>query len=240
MEQGGWVNYSYPYGSTGGGEYLIHHGVDLAGEKGTPVLAVADGKVVVAGDDHTTAYGPTTDFYGLLVVIELKQRYRGQPIFCLYGHLSEVLVEEGQEVKRGDIIGRVGSTGIALGDHLHFEVRLGENTYNATRNPMLWLEPLPKRGTIAGLILDVDGNPVNESLVSFHRMEAPEEEWRETWTYVNAPGINPDEEWGENFVLADVPPGEYLMEVKIGPHTYKRKIVVESGKTSFIKLRAVD
>jgi len=240
LDEGGWVNYLYPYGTTGGGDYLLHHGIDLAGDESTHVLAVDDGVVVVAGDDHEVAYGPTTDFYGNLVVIKLDRTYKDKPIFCLYGHLSKVLVEPGQKVQKGDVLGMVGSTGIALGAHLHFEVRIGENSYYHTRNPLLWIEPLPKRGTIAGRIEDVEGNLPPELPLVFRSMQDPTKEWGRTWTYRIAQGIHPDDDLGETFVLGDVPPGKYLMEVKIGPHTYKRLISVESGKTSFVEVKAVD
>lgn len=235
LDGGGWVNYLYPYGTTGGGEYLLHHGIDIAGGPDTKVFAAADGEVVVAGNDLEIAYGPTTDFYGNLVVVKLDQDYKGKPVYYLYGHLSKVLVEPGQRVKKGEPVGFVGQSGIALGYHLHLEVRVGENSYAYTRNPILWMEPLPRRGVVAGRIVQARGEMPPELLVVLVG-----EERRETWTYRFGPGINPDEELRENFVFADVKPGEYMLEVKIGPHLYRRKVVVERGKISFVEVRAID
>jgi len=227
----------YPYGSTGQGHYLVHHGIDLENPVGTPVLAVADGKVVVAGSDAETAYGPWPEFYGQLVVIELDQTYRGQPVFALYGHLSQVLVERGQAVREGQVVGMVGMTGIALGPHLHFEVRVGENDYYHTRNPLLWLRPLPGCGVIAGKVVNAQGKPLSEVLVVFRRASEPEKRWRETWTYLHEPGINPDDDLGENFVLGDVPAGSYLLEVRRGGNLYRRKAEVRPGRVSFVVFR---
>ncbi len=229
------MNSLYPYGTTGGGEYLLHHGIDMAGDENTRVLAAADGEVVVAGDDHEVAYGPTTDFYGNLVVVKLEKDYRGMPVYYLYGHLSKVLVEPGQKVKEGEPVGFVGKSGIALGYHLHLEVRVGENSYSSTRNPLLWMEPLPGRGLVVGRILDVNGRMPPEVLVALTGKDR-----RETWTYRLGSGINPDDELRENFVFGDVDPGEYVLEVKVGPHLYRRKVVVEKGKISFVEIRAID
>jgi len=226
----------YPYASTGGGEYLLHHGVDIQNETGTPVLAVADGKVVVAGDDSREAYGQTTHFYGRLITIELDQTYLEQPVFCLYGHLSEVSVAVGQEVKVGDILGRVGMTGIALGPHLHFEIRVGSNSYSHTRNPELWWKPLPDRGTIAGRLLYPNGCPVQDRIITLHRAELPDESWGSLRTYIFGEGVNPDDDWGENFVLGDVPAGTYILRTVVNRKLYTRQVEVVAGQTAFVEI----
>ncbi len=232
------VSRYYPYGSTAGGELQLHHGVDIQSPTGTPILAVAEGTVIVAGDDHSKAYGPTTDFYGNLVIVRLDRDFHGQPVFCLYGHLSRVIARVGQRVKPGDVLGEVGETGVAMGPHLHFEVRVGGNTYADTRNPELWLEPLPGHGTIAGKVLGADGEPIPEALITFHRAEAPDERWREAWTYP-AYEVNPDEDWGENFAMGDVPVGTYILRVRIGGMIYTREVEVLEGETSFVVIQGV-
>jgi murein DD-endopeptidase MepM/ murein hydrolase activator NlpD len=93
-----------------GGEMRFHSGTDLSAPQGTPVLAAFSGKVDIA------------DFvggYGLTVVL---QHNKGDEQ-TLYAHLSEVFVKPGEEVKQGEVIGRVGSTGLSTGPHLHFEFR---------------------------------------------------------------------------------------------------------------------
>jgi len=86
-----------------------HGGVDLAAPEGSHVRSVLDGTVVFSGN-----YAG----YGKLVTIE---HALGRT--TLYGHLSEILVNAGQKVTAGDLIGRVGSTGLSSGPHLHFEWR---------------------------------------------------------------------------------------------------------------------
>ena len=90
------------------GERAFHEGLDIVAETGTAVRAPADGIVVAAGRNST--YGKAVD---LSHVYGLATRY---------GHLSAIMVRPGDKVKRGDVIGRVGSTGRSTGPHLHYEV----------------------------------------------------------------------------------------------------------------------
>ena len=93
------------------GTWLMHSGRDLAAPEGTPVVAALTGRVVSSG----LAGG-----YGLAIEIEHDRPLRR----TLYGHLSELYVKEGDNVRQGEVIGRVGSTGRSTGPHLHFELRL--------------------------------------------------------------------------------------------------------------------
>lgn len=88
----------------------LHAGGDIGAPSGTPIHAAGDGRVVVAAERGG---------YGLTVVID-----HGSSMGTLYGHQSGIAVREGQEVKRGDVIGYVGSTGLSTGPHLHFETRI--------------------------------------------------------------------------------------------------------------------
>ncbi len=87
-----------------------HRALDIAAPLGRAVLASDNGVVIKAGWSDIG--------YGLRVVIDHQVDYT-----TLYGHLSEVLVDEGQVVEKGQVIGRVGSTGNSTGPHLHFELR---------------------------------------------------------------------------------------------------------------------
>jgi len=91
--------------------WLLHAGKDLAAPEGTPVVAALHGRIVSSG----LAGG-----YGLAIEIEHDRPRRR----TLYGHLSELYVKPGERVRQGDVIGRVGSTGLSTGPHLHFELRL--------------------------------------------------------------------------------------------------------------------
>ncbi len=91
---------------TGGPDY--HSGLDIAGEKGQPVFATAAGKVTHVGYQGA---------YGNLIVID-----HGFGLETRYGHLQRYDVQKGRQVRRGDVIGKVGATGRATGYHLHYEV----------------------------------------------------------------------------------------------------------------------
>jgi murein DD-endopeptidase MepM/ murein hydrolase activator NlpD len=95
----------------------FHTGVDLAVPLGTPVFAAADGVVVLARS-MTDASGALIG-YGNYVVIQHDAGLK-----TLYGHLLAIGVKEGDAVKRGQLIGLVGSTGNSTGPHTHFEVRI--------------------------------------------------------------------------------------------------------------------
>ena len=90
--------------------YKHHDGIDLAAPNGSPIRAIADGVVI---------FSDTYAGYGQLVVVE-----HANGLTSHYGHLSAYLVHPGQHVKAGEVIARVGSTGISTGPHLHFEIRV--------------------------------------------------------------------------------------------------------------------
>lgn len=89
----------------------FHEGIDIANDTGTPIYATGDGVVETAGR--------TEAGYGNMIILS-----HGFGYTTLFGHLSSVLVRGGQQVKRGELIGRCGSTGISTNPHLHYEVRL--------------------------------------------------------------------------------------------------------------------
>lgn len=233
-----WASHYYPYGSDAHGNYLPHRGVDIENPMGTPVLAAAGGKVVFAGSDVKLKppIGPWPDFYGNAVIVELERRYRDRPVFCVYGHLSKVLVREGEKVEAGQVLGLVGMTGIALGPHLHFEVRVGENSYENTRNPELWLEPFPENGTLAGRLVDAGGCPISKAILTLRSLDDPERGAREVWTYIEG-RANPDDEWGENFVAGDLPAGRYILEGTVRGHLVRRTVEISAGKTTFVAIQ---
>lgn len=99
------------YGST-----KFHAGLDFAAKTGTNVFATADGTVTIA--ERRSGYGNCIDIS------------HGYNYTTRYAHLSEILVSPGQNVKRGDLIGKVGSTGKSTGPHLHYEVRFKDEPQN--------------------------------------------------------------------------------------------------------------
>jgi murein DD-endopeptidase MepM/ murein hydrolase activator NlpD len=87
----------------------MHTGVDFGAPSGAPIRAAAGGIVLLSAYNRG---------YGNCVIL-----YHGGGVSTLYGHCSERLVREGQSVRSGQLIARVGATGMATGPHLHFEVR---------------------------------------------------------------------------------------------------------------------
>ena len=227
----------FPYGATGGGKYHLHHGGDYMNPAGTPVLAAADGMVIVAGDDKATVYGLEPNFYGNLVIQELDQQFQGRPVYLLYGHMSHVNAQVGQHLDAGDVLGLVGMTGVAIGNHLHLEVRLDANTYQSTRNPALWLRPEPGQGAIAGQLVDAKGRPILETPVTFFRAAEPAKWWRQTQTYGQG-DINGDDALAENFALPYVPAGEYIVKAKVGDKSYTQRVTVVPGEVAFVQIVA--
>lgn len=229
-----YANAWYPYGTDAQGQYLPHHGADIVNELGTPVLAVAEAEVIEAGQDVDRVVGLQPNFYGNYIVLRLFRPYKGQPVFVLYGHLSEILVQPGETVQPGQVIGKVGMSGVALGPHLHVEVRIGQNDYAHTRNPELWLKPGPGFGTIAGRLINPEGRTWPDVPILIYQMPNADRIWQQIYTYLDLPDINPDDDWGENFMLADVPAGAYLLETKINGRLYQTPIEIQEGKTSFV------
>ena len=100
-----------------------HRGLDIAAPEGTPVRAAADGMVSLA-DDSFVLHGQT-------VIVD-----HGHGISSLYLHMSQLAVGDGETVRRGQTIGRVGATGVATGPHLHFAVY----AYHEAVDPLFWTQ----------------------------------------------------------------------------------------------------
>ncbi len=94
-----------------------HMGIDLSGPIGTPIYATADGVVSDAGWN--------SGGYGNLIKVD-----HGRGVETRYAHLSQIVVAPGQRVKRGQMIGKMGSTGRSTGSHLHYEVRIEGRAVN--------------------------------------------------------------------------------------------------------------
>ena len=95
----------------------MHTGIDLTAPTGTRVYATGDGKIVKAG--------MSKGGYGNRIIIDHGFGYK-----TVYAHLSKILVRVGKKVKRGELIGLVGSTGVSTAPHLHYEVRINNKPVN--------------------------------------------------------------------------------------------------------------
>ena len=235
------IDPTYPYASTRNGTLEPHHGVEFPNGAGTPVLAAQAGEVVFAGQDDLTVLGPYTGFYGNVVIVRHAGLFEGRDLYTLYAHLSEMDVSVGDLVSTGQMVGKVGMTGAADGAHLHFEVRLDENDYDHTTNPILWLAPLDlnsggEGAALAGLLLDEWEQPIDQFSFSLERLN-PDGSLAQRYypiTYYPA-GVNANPITNENFAVTDLPPGDYRLAY-ISNGYQQVTFTLTPGSLGFIKL----
>jgi|GEM_PF-987625 len=230
-----WADRTYLYGSTQWDTKEVHLGVEFVNPRFTPVFSAEAGEVVYAGADADILIGPYENYYGYVVIIAHEiLSLDNKPVFTLYGHLDRVEVATGDTVTAKQRIGRVGSSGIALGAHLHFEVRVDDPfDYTLTRNPELWLQHYVDHGLIAGLVHDADGNPVMG-----HRLVIRSETVnREVFTY-GSERVNIDPVWQENFTVGDLPADDYeiVMLDSSGVVAFRDTVTVEPYQTTYVDI----
>ncbi|MGQ0814695.1 MAG: peptidoglycan DD-metalloendopeptidase family protein [Gemmatimonadota bacterium] len=231
------IDATYRYGSTMGGNFQQHQGVEFNNPAGTPVRAIGDGRVAFAG---LAEAGANT------VAILHDRRADDQHIYSVYYHNSSLEVRIGQRVAAGDVIARVGNTGRATNDHLHLEVHLAPSTDSAaivnpqerypkfTTNPQLWIRPLPGTGIVAGRVRDAEGKPVPGARVHGLVLPFPEEtpySFAETYRE-RAHSLRG---YDEDFAVGDVPAGTYLLGVDIGETRVWRRVRVEAGRVTIVE-----
>jgi murein DD-endopeptidase MepM/ murein hydrolase activator NlpD len=238
-----YIDQTYRFGSTMGGNFQPHQGVEFNNADGTPVHAIGDGVVVHSGPAERGA---------LTVAIKhdrtLTADGRRLFMFSVYYHNSKLLAHVGDRVKTGDVIALVGNTGRATNDHLHLEVHA--SPVDSTRrivdpevryppyntNPELWIDPLRGTGMIAGQVWDSAGQPVQQARI--YGLVKPEP--RETpFSFIETygPRNHSDPVYKEHFGISDVPPGTYVLGVEIGGKRVFREVKVEAGKLTWVEFR---
>jgi len=232
-----YIDQTYRYGSTMGGNFQQHQGVEFNNPDGTPVHAIGDGVVVFAGPAER---GANT------VAIRHDRRLKGLIICSTYYHNAQLLVSVGQRVKAGDVIALVGNTGRATNDHLHLELHAApadsvplivdpnERFPKYTVNPELWIRPLPGTGIVAGRVWDAQGQPAQQvrvyGLVKAEPQETPYS-YAETYGEHN----HPDPDYREHFAVSDVEPGEYTLAVAVGGRRMTRRVRVEADRVTWVE-----
>jgi peptidase M23-like protein/two component regulator with propeller domain len=234
------IDQTYRYGSTMGGTFQQHQGVDFNNPDGTPVYAIGAGTVVYAGRAEQGAltvalrHDPTVSAHG--------RRYR---LFSTYYHNSALKVRVGQKVRKGALIAVVGNTGRATNDHLHLEISASPSDSLSvvvdslqrfppyTTNPELWIEPVAGTGIVAGQVFDAAGAPVAQARIyGIIKREPVETPFSYAETYGDK--AHPHPLYGEHFALSDVPPGSYTVGTEIEGKKVFRHITVEAGKLTWV------
>jgi murein DD-endopeptidase MepM/ murein hydrolase activator NlpD len=238
-----YIDQTYRYGSTMGGNFQPHQGVEFNNQDGTPVHAIGAGTVVYAGRAERGALTVAIRHDSTLATDEGALH-----VYSVYYHNSELAARVGQRVSPGDVIARVGHTGRATNDHLHLEVHASPtdsvgaivdslNRFPAyTTNPELWIAPLPGTGVVAGRVVDGAGAPVPQARV--YGLVKPDP--RETpYSFAETYGTrnHPHPLYGEHFAVGDVPPGDYVLGVMVGGERVIRRVRVEPGQLTWVEFR---
>jgi murein DD-endopeptidase MepM/ murein hydrolase activator NlpD len=218
-------------------ENVVHTGVDIPAPSGTPILAAGPGTVVWAGYGvYKGGYDPS-DPYGLAVTISHDFGYQNKALYTIYGHMKEIDVTIGQHVETGDLLGLVGETGRVTGPHLHFEVRIGDNSFFTTRNPELWMVPSIGWGILAGRVTDTIGRPIYDQQLIITDPQK-EQNWF-VWSY-GKEAVNSDPYYQENLVIGDLPAGTYLLRLAFGGMNFTTNIEVHPGIVNYFYFHGYD
>lgn len=233
---------SYRFGSTLFGERMPHDGVELLNPFGTPVLAAADGNVYFSGNDRSKKWGRYTNLYGNFIILEHNLPNHAEPIYTLYAHLSELLVENSQQITKGQPIGTVGATGKAFTNHLHFEVRVGDILLQNARNPELFLPLIENNegvgGILIGSLLSRNGDPIpGESIVIQRMIDEVFQSGSTIYVETYAKGIYGDNNWQENFVVGNLPAGDYRISAYAYGNLIEEFITINENEVTLIKLQ---
>lgn len=239
-----YIDQTYRFGSTMGGNFQPHQGVEFNNPDGTPVMAIGPGVVAFSGPAERGALTVAIRHDSLLTLPDGSRRY----VYSVYYHNNELVAQVGARVGRGDTIARVGHTGRATNDHLHLEVHaspIDSVKYIVdpevrfppyVTNPELWIEPLPGTGVIAGRVLDAAGNAVPQARIyGITKPEPRETPFAFAETY--GPRNNPSPMYGEHFAISDVPPGVHTLRAKIGDQWIERRVTVAPGVMTWVEFR---
>ncbi|MDO9085415.1 MAG: peptidoglycan DD-metalloendopeptidase family protein [Anaerolineaceae bacterium] len=237
------IEATYRFGSTLFGERIPHDGVEILNPLGTPVLAAKDGIVYFSGNDRSKKWGRFTNFYGNFIIIQHQINEISQPIFTLYAHLSEFLVQEGDAVSSGQTIGLVGATGKAFTNHLHFEVRVGDILLQNARNPELYLpliptEDQPEMGILIGSLITQNGNPIPGVSVVIQRvLDGEVQPGSALYVETYAKVISGDQDWQENFVASNLPIGDYRVSAYAYQYFVEKFIEIKPNEFVYVTLQ---
>ncbi len=230
-----WPLARYRYG------YLLysepHTGIDIPAPKGTAILAAGPGTVIWAGVGIYFMRNVEQDPYGIAVAIRHDFGFEGEHLYTVYGHMDETYVMRGERVESGQQIGVVGETGKVSGPHLHFEVRVGQDTFFESRNPELWLSPPQETGLLVGRVSERNGDLWHKTLVKIFKKDTSY--FSEWYTYAHG-SVNSDDYYRENLVASDLIPGEYTLYIEGENNTYRTNVIIKAGQVTYFKFNPID
>ncbi|PWH19705.1 MAG: hypothetical protein DDG59_02015 [Anaerolineae bacterium] len=212
---------------------VVHTGIDIPLKVGTPIYAAGDGRVAWSGYGLMSGEYNPDDPYGLAVVIRHDFGYEGQTLYTVYGHLSETTLVVGQPIKSGEVVGLSGATGKVTGPHLHFEVRIGDNSFSRSRNPELWIVPPQGWGILAGQLKTFDDEWLKRAKILIRSLDTGERYW--VASYGDGP-VNSDPYYNENVVIGDLPAGWYRILFP-GETSQHLDIEILPGRVSFFRYK---
>jgi murein DD-endopeptidase MepM/ murein hydrolase activator NlpD len=235
-----YIDQTYRYGSTMGGNFQQHQGVEFNNPDGTPVLAAGPGTVAYAGRAEAGAL--TVSIRHDTTVTRDGISYR---LYSTYYHNSSLDVKVGDRVSTGQRISRVGNTGRATNDHLHLELAASptdsmgaivDSTQRFppyTTNAELWVRPLPGTGIVAGQVVGSDGKPVPQARIYGLVKPLPTET---PFSFAETYGDrgHPHPLYREHFAVGDVPAGRYVVGTEIEGKRVLREVVVAPGKVTWV------
>jgi murein DD-endopeptidase MepM/ murein hydrolase activator NlpD len=238
-DQVNWPVADYRYGGVFFAPNVVHTGVDIDADEGAPVLAAGAGTVIWAGWGlFTEDPGNEKDPYGQAVAIRHDFGFKGQQLYTIYAHMSEVKAVVGQHVETGDVVGLVGHTGAVTGPHAHFEVRFPNNSFYNTYNPELWIAPPQGWGVLVGRIEDNDDETLQQISV---RLKAQNSKLNFlVKTYGGGGAINRDPYYNENMVLGDIPAGIYKLTLDWDGKTRQTWVEIFPGQVTYISFHGDD
>jgi len=208
---------------------VVHTGIDIPVKTGVAVHAAGPGRVNWTGYGLLSGQYNPDDPYGMAVVIRHNFGYQGQTLYTVYGHLSQIEVTRGQSVETGDLLGYSGATGNVTGPHLHFEVRIGQNSFSRSRNPELWIAPPQGWGVLAGKIMNSFGDPLLRKEVLIRSVDSGQ---RWTVKSYGEGAANSDPYYQENLVIGDLPAGNYTIWLPGQTSQYVR-LEIKAGQVSY-------
>jgi murein DD-endopeptidase MepM/ murein hydrolase activator NlpD len=225
----------YRYGGVFTGTDIVHTGVDIPADYGTPVIAAAPGTVVWTGYGlYSQKKSNKKDPYGQAVVIRHDFGYEGKTLYTVYAHLSEIDVAEGQWLNTGQQLGLVGNTGFTTGPHLHFEVRIENDDYFYSRNPELWLAPSQGWGVLVGSVQTTYGALYASRKVYVQGLDNDLN--LSVYTY-GLEAVQPDDYYNENLVLSDLPAGRYRVLVPFLGALLDHEVEIQPGQVTYFKFK---